>query len=102
MNLVQVVVLLGVLIVGIAIGVLWQTVRELKSKDQALKEEIEKLKEAQAKRLPYDVANSLENATAAINRILFEADFRKELAENALAHLWKARSNGKGKPGKDL
>lgn len=68
---------------------------KLNAENKGLKERIQRLEEAQAKHLPYPTADGIEDATAAILRLKFEADFRRELVDNALAHLQQARAGSK-------
>lgn len=68
---------------------------KLQADNNALRERIRRLEAAQAKHLPYPTADGIEDATAAILRLKFEADFRQELVENALAHLQSARAGNK-------
>jgi hypothetical protein len=81
--------ILAALIAGIAIGLTYAEIKHLR-------ERIKALEASQAKHLPYHTADEIENATAAINALQFELDFKKGLLDNALAHLYNAR-NGRGK-----
>jgi hypothetical protein len=68
-----------------------------------LQRQIDDLK-ATPKRLPYASADEIENAMAAILTLQYDVDIKREMIENALAHLRsarnpdssKVRSNGKG------
>ena len=83
------VLILIALSAGIAIGMTYAEIKHLRVRIAALEA-------SQAKHLPYRTADEIEDATAAILRIKFEADFRQELVDNALAHLQQARGgNGK-------
>lgn len=60
----------------------------------ALTRRVKELEQASDRRhLPYKVADEIEDATAAILKLEHEMQFRKELIENALNHLRKARNN---------
>lgn len=61
-----------------------------------LRERLARMEAAQAKHLPYPTANGIEDATAALMRLKFEADFRQDLIDNALSHLQYARNGRKG------
>jgi len=84
------------LIAGIFIGALYMAIQNLHQENGNLRDRIAALESAQAKHLPYHTADEIENATAAINAIQFDLDFKKDLLDNALAHLHQAR-NGNGK-----
>jgi hypothetical protein len=73
---------------GIAIGMIYAENLHLRRENAALKE-------AGAKHLPYPTAEAIENTFAALNAMEFEIAFKKELLDNARAHLGNAR-NGKG------
>lgn len=76
--------ILAALLAGIGIGM---GIREFRH----MRERIAALERAQAKHLPYHTAEEIENATAAVNRIMFELDLKREFVDNALNHLKAAR-----------
>jgi hypothetical protein len=55
-------------------------------------ERIRKLEQASAKRLPYQSADEIENGIAALLYTMQDLSLRKDMLENALAHLKKARN----------
>ena len=76
--------ILAALIAGFAIG-------KIHTEMQHLRERIITLEQAQAKHLPYRTADAIEDATAALNALQFELDFKRDLLDNAISHLKQAR-----------
>jgi hypothetical protein len=74
---------------GFALGLVYSHIRDLTRRIKALEQ-------AQVKHLPYRTAEEIEDATAAILKLKFEADFRQSLVENALSHLQMAREDKRG------
>jgi hypothetical protein len=63
-----------------------------------MQKRLEALEQAQAKHLPYRTADAIEDATAALNALQFELDFKRDLLDNAISHLKQARGgNAKGR-----
>jgi hypothetical protein len=87
-NLVIAIALIITFAAGLAIGKTHSDMRHLR-------ERIVALEAAQAKHLPYRTADEIENATAALNAMQFDLDFKKSLLDNALAHLLQARGGNK-------
>lgn len=86
-------VLLAILVAfigGIAIATLYHTIQDLRR-------EVRELKAANAQRLPYAAAESIENASAGLVRLKAELDFKQSLVDNVLGHLGNARNPGKVK-----
>jgi Na+/H+ antiporter NhaA len=80
--------ILAALIAGFAIGRLYAEM-------QHMRERIVTLEQAQAKHLPYRTADAIEDATAALNSLQFELDFKRDLLDNAISHLKQAREGRK-------
>lgn len=59
---------------------------------RGLQARVRQLEEASQKRLPYRSADEIENSTAALLKAIAETSYRRDLLENALAHLQSARN----------
>jgi len=84
MEITTLLIIFAALLAGIGIGM---GIREWKH----MRDRIAALEKAQKAHLPYQTADEIENATAAINRIKFDLDLKQEFVTNALEHLKAAR-----------
>ena len=82
--------LLAALVAGIFIGGLWNDLRNLRDR-------MKRMEENQAKHLPYKTADEIEDAIAALMRLEHELTFKRELLDNAFAHLKLARNGNEKK-----
>ena len=85
MNIEQIITLFSILVVGIVLGVLLMTIVDLRKRIRALED-------ADRRRLPFRTADEIEDATAAINALMFDLDLKRNMVENALEHLKAARN----------
>ena len=76
-------------IAGLIIG---SSAHSLYSTIKRQEQRIQQLEQASAKRLPYKSADEIENATAALLYTMEDLSLRRDMLENALAHLQKARN----------
>ena len=84
---------LGTVFVMLSSFWLWEHYQKLTRENAALKAEIEKLKNASRRNLPYNTAEELENLLASVVVLKHDLEVRTMLVENIEAHAKLAREN---------
>lgn len=84
---------LGTILVMLSCFWLWEHFQKQAREIEALKAEIQKLRDANRKNLPYNTAEEIENLLAAVVLLKTDLEVKNHLVENIEAHAILAREN---------
>ena len=94
-SLIAIIAIIVGIVIGWALGDIQHRYQGMQQNWQELQKRIDQLEQAQAKHLPHNTADEIENATAALLYVKQANDLRADMLDNCLAHLQKARNGNK-------